>query len=155
MLIAKNPQMTAALQQALQTANKTYEAIVRGVPASETGIWKQRISNKSEGRRNPAGKNKVHAQTQYHIISHNRYLSKIQCTISTGRQHQIRKHCVLNRHEILGDTRYGDPKYQKNMRQRFGKFEMCLQAKSLQFSLHQNTFSFRASERKDWLTFGV
>ena len=155
MLLAHTPQMTAVLQRALQTATKTYEAIVRGVPSPHQGVWTQSISNKSEGRRNPRGKTKLLAQTTYQLLSHNQHLAKIQCTIQTGRQHQIRKHCVLNRHEILGDSRYGDPKYQTKMKRRFGDFTMCLQAKSLRFSISTKDFSFCAPEREDWLPFGV
>ena len=155
LLLSCRPKMTTKLQQALQHATKTYWAIVRGVPSSQQGSWTQTISNKAEGRKNPRGKQRVAAQTHYQIISANRYLAKIECMITTGRQHQIRKHCAINNHEVVGDLRYGDRRYQQKMSQRFGDMQLFLQAKSLQFTVDQQTFFFEAPPIESWSRLGA
>ena len=155
LILSCQPKMTTKLQQALQHATKTYWAIVRGVPSVAEGHWNQSISNKAEGRSNPRGQQRVSAQTQYRIMSSNRYLARIECTITTGRQHQIRKHCAINKHEIIGDTRYGDRRYQHKMSERFGDLDLYLQAQSLKITVDQQTFFFEAPPIENWSRLGV
>ena len=154
LVLAYQPAMVTELQRALQRATKVYWAIVRGVPAPEEGSWRQTISDKAEGRNNPRGKKRVEAQTDYQVISSNQHLAKIECTIMTGRQHQIRKHCAINRHEILGDTRYGDRRYQQKMTQRFGELSLCLQAKSLRITVHDKEMFFEVPPAQEWSRLG-
>ena len=150
LLLACHSEVVAPLQIALRRATKMYVALVRGVPDPTEGIWAQSISDRSEGRKNPRGAHRVHAETHYCVTDSNRHLARIECVIKTGRQHQIRKHCVINRHEIIGDSRYGDRRYQQKLSQRFGTLPLCLQARSLHIMIDQQTFMFEAPPRDDW-----
>ena len=56
-LLAKTAETTATLQAALKSSlsQKSYLAVIKGQPQPEVGQWTMQISNKAEGRRQPAG----------------------------------------------------------------------------------------------------
>lgn len=144
LLCTTQSDMVTTLQESLLRGTKQYQAIVRGVLSSEKGDWRYSITDTSEGRRNPRGKSQYRkkAHTGYELVSANQYLSLISLTLCTGRQHQIRKHCVLAGHEIVGDTRYGDTRYQKKMKARYGFDGIFLHAQHLKFSLLNKEYIF-------------
>ena len=155
MICALRNERVVSLQRSLQTGEKTYHAIVRGQISEEKGVWKTSISDRAEGRRNPRGKSqdRKEAETSYSVIKKNDYLSMIACTLHTGRQHQIRKHCVLGRHEIIGDMRYGERKYQEKLRARY-KFEhMALHARELVLNIAGKEKRFHAPIPLEWKVF--
>ena len=71
------------------------------------------------------------AKSVFQCLERTPYFSFIEVVIHSGRQHQIRKHTVLAGHEIIGDRRYGDPKYQKKIQKRYELAGMCLHAHKL------------------------
>ena len=89
---------------------KRYRGIVRGSLAGSSGSWTQSISPKAEGRKNPRGvsASRVEAVTDYRVLKSTQYMSAVDFVLRSGRTHQIRKHAACNRHQILGDSRYGD-----------------------------------------------
>ena len=97
-IFAFNSEQAQILAHQFQTKSlqKIYHGIARGNINATSIIWKEELSDKAEGRKNPAGQSR----------------DRIPCeTLITGRQHQIRKHCALAKHALLGDHRYGDGKY--------------------------------------------
>lgn len=58
----------------------------------------------------------------------------VECSLETGRTHQIRVHAKYRHHPIAGDEKYGDPLFNKAMRQ-LGLNRMFLHAYSVDFCL--------------------
>lgn len=51
------------------------------------------------------------AVTHYHVLEHFRRYAYVECTLETGRTHQIRVHMAAIGHPILGDLVYGKQDY--------------------------------------------
>lgn len=137
LLIALNSKAAKELAEQFQdrSCEKTYFAVLRGaLPVSENWqSWNMAISDKSEGRKNPQGlsKDRVEARTDFKVVKASPYLSLIEVKLMTGRQHQIRKHAAIVKHNILGDGRYGDPKHNERMAKIYGTDRMFLHASRL------------------------
>lgn len=75
------------------------------------------------------------ALTVFHTLkSYNRVASLMQVKLYTGRTHQIRVHAQFRGHPVAGDDRYGDPDFNKLLRQK-GLKRMFLHARSIEFTL--------------------
>lgn len=112
---------------------KNYRAILRGSLKQETGIWNFPISDKSEGRVNPAGvtQDRVEAETEYRVSRRSKYLTECILDLKTGRQHQIRKHAAIAGHPLIGDPRYSDKKHNVRMAEIYGETRMFLHCERL------------------------
>lgn len=141
LVVATEAETAASLAEQFQkhTAEKFYYAVLRGAMpvANEFQEWATPISDKAEGRKNPQGllKDRVPAKTLYKVLKSNKYFSLVEFQLLTGRQHQIRKHAALAKHAIVGDTRYGDQKYNDRMAGIYGTNRMFLHAFRLRLSL--------------------
>lgn len=144
------------LQSSLNTSMKQYYAVVRGAVHSQAGEWSYKITDKAEGRRNPQGvkQHRKNARTSYKRLSSNQYFSLLSLTLHSGRQHQIRKHCAIAGHEVIGDTRYGDKVYHTKMRQRYAFQGFLLHAHRLQFSYRSRQYDFSCLPA-GWEQFGL
>ena len=118
LVAAKTDQAHAALVQqfATRTAEKNYRCVVAGHPANSSGTIETQIARHPVHRQRmtnvdlPAGK---HAVTDYRILhaAPDTTWTHIECTLHTGRTHQIRVHMKESlRTPILGDPIYGNPK---------------------------------------------
>lgn len=88
---------------------KTYWAIVYGVPAESEGVIDQPLAKISENkfwRMKPDAKG-LPSVTHYRILAENGVTAWLELTPETGRTHQLRSHCEAIGHGILGDTLYG------------------------------------------------
>jgi len=150
LLIALNAHLSRELAEQFQahTCEKTYFAILRGaMPVSDKfQSWTQAISDKAEGRKNPQGlaKDRVEARTDFKVAQANKYFSLIEVKLLTGRQHQIRKHSAMAKHSIIGDARYGDPKYNSRMAHLYGTDRMFLHATRLKIKISGEEKIFEA-----------
>jgi tRNA pseudouridine65 synthase len=115
--------------------SKKYVTILRGQITQSEGQWNFAISDKAEGRNNPQGlsADRKASCTNYKVIAQNKYFSMLECEILTGRQHQIRKHAAIAQHAVLGDSRYGDKKYNEKIASIYGETRMFLHAMHLGF----------------------
>ena len=158
MLLAKKRSAAAYLQIQMgrPDTEKHYEAILRGKVAPNSGSWAQSLSNQAEGRRNPQGRkaDRVTAQTDYIVLKKNSYLTRTMLKLHTGRQHQIRRHAVLSGHAIVGDTRYGERRYNDMMKSRYGFAGMCLHARHLKIVIEGEPVRFSAASPPEWNAFG-
>lgn len=113
--------------------SKIYVGVLRGQPEPDQGTWRKSLSDKSEGRRNPAGKSsdQVPCETQFRILKRSNYFTLAEFSLITGRQHQIRKHAALAGHHLVGDARYGDPKYNSRMEQIYQTGRMFLHCQKI------------------------
>ena len=147
---------TGRLQKCLTNAETTkrYRGIVRGSLKGTSGAWIQSISPKAEGRKNPRGvaASRVDAVTEYRVLeqSQDGYMSAVDFVLRTGRRHQIRKHAACNRHQIIGDSRYGDPKHAANIEKRHNFIGMALHSALLAINIDGTDHIFEAPLPPSW-----
>lgn len=151
LVVATEEETAAALAEQFQArkAEKTYHALLRGsMDVSDAWQeWNFPISDKSEGRKNPQGllKDRVEAKTLYRVLQSNKYFSLVEVRLLTGRQHQIRKHAALAKHAIVGDTRYGDAKYNEKIAGIYKTDRMFLHASRLSLTIGGRSQTFETS----------
>lgn len=125
---------------------KKYQCIVKHpMPVSnEWQQWNLPLSDKAEGRKNPQGvaNDRKSCLTKYKVLRTNNYFSLLDCNILTGRQHQIRKHSALAKSPIVGDERYGDPKYNHKIFTIYGVQRLFLHSYNLKFEWNNKDWQF-------------
>jgi len=141
-LFAKNPEAARSLGLDFQErkVKKAYLAILRGW-VMEAGIIDQPVKTPKDY--GPV--KRLEAATGYQPISrielplpNGRYdttrLTLILATPQSGRRHQIRIHMDKISHPIIGDTRYGDSRYNFLFREHFDSHRLLLHSWGLQFT---------------------
>ena len=111
MLVAKTDKAHKELSAQLsdRTLHRRYKALVWGAPVPRKGVVDAPIG------RHPSNRQKmgvVHrhgreARTQYLLIEEWGPVSMVECTLETGRTHQVRVHMSHIGHPLLGDPLYG------------------------------------------------
>lgn len=122
-------------QLKVHSITRKYHAIVyHNIPEDE-GTIQAPIGRNPNDRKKMAvnDKNGKHAVTHYRVLERlqNKY-TYVECSLETGRTHQIRVHMAHVHHPLVGDAVYG-PKKDK-----FGLQGQCLHAKVLGF-IHPTT----------------
>ncbi len=118
-LVAKTEEAQTRLAKNFfdHTIDRTYQAIVWGVPKENegtvTGNIGRNLSNRLIMAVFPDGEHGKHAITHYKVISDYSYVSLIECKLETGRTHQIRAHMKYIGHPLFNDERYGGNKILK------------------------------------------
>lgn len=129
-LLALNSDSARALAEEFQgrSVKKTYVGVLRGQLRTKEGLWAHPLTDKAEGRKNPEGLSgaRVPCETKFRVLRESQYFTFCEFDLMTGRQHQIRKHAALANHPLVGDERYGDPKYNKKIADLYGLVRMCL-----------------------------
>jgi 23S rRNA-/tRNA-specific pseudouridylate synthase len=158
-LLAKSSEAAAELQASLASDEcvKRYRGVVNGVVkgnARREGCWTKALTPKAEGRKNPQGKSadRVPASTAYRVVSppESRFLSVMDFELGSGRTHQIRKHCAMSGHHLLGDTRYGPLAHAKKIESRYAFDGMALHAASLRVRLDGQLRDFGTPPPAAW-----
>jgi 23S rRNA pseudouridine1911/1915/1917 synthase len=111
LVVAKNDAAHSALarQFAEREVNKTYLALVAGIPKRSRGIIEAPIG------RHPVHRKKMHidlrrgraARTEYRVLQSGGGISLVECALHGGRTHQIRVHLHHLGHPVIGDSLYG------------------------------------------------
>lgn len=103
---------------------REYYAIVEGRMKEQSGTWHSKLLELPSMRviESPEGRDAI---THFSVMRRSPKYSYLKLTLETGRKHQIRVHCQMAGHPILGDDRYGAV---DNPIKR-----MCLHALSLEF----------------------
>lgn len=100
--------------------DKKYLAIVEGTPSPREGslsgyLFKDEKKNRVfvTDRPQPGSKS---CRTDYRVIASRNGLSLVECTLITGRTHQIRAQFAHAGHPLLGDGKYGklDKRFDRN-----------------------------------------
>ncbi|MCF7830489.1 RluA family pseudouridine synthase [Candidatus Gracilibacteria bacterium] len=140
LLVAKNNKTHRALQDNWPKVEKTYVAIVQGIPPKkgrvEAGILRD-VQDRQKMSVSASEKSRE-ATTLFDRITTKGNLSFLEIMIPTGRTHQIRVHLSSIGFPILGDTKYGGQKAER----------VFLHAKSLSFPDPDNSGKMNKVESK-------
>jgi 23S rRNA pseudouridine1911/1915/1917 synthase len=136
MIAAKNDEAHFSLSKQIQdkTAKRTYLCVVRGNLKQDSGIIETRIDRDKNDRKKMAvvQEGGREAITEYRVLERYGRFTVVQCSLRTGRTHQIRVHM-----EYLGFPLVGDPKYSP-MKVPFSIKGQALHSQTLDFT-HPHT----------------
>lgn len=112
LVVAKNDRAHEALarQFAERGVLKIYLALVKGRPSRRSGVVEAAIGRHPVDRKKMAVVDPARgraAKTSYAVLRELGAASLVECTLHTGRTHQIRVHMKHLGHPVLGDKVYG------------------------------------------------
>jgi 23S rRNA pseudouridine1911/1915/1917 synthase len=120
-IAAKTPEAHAALQRALNArrAEKDYLTIVYGCVPRERGTIDLRLTRAPGDRRRVVASRSEGAEslTRYERLASSTVagaaVTLLRCRLATGRMHQIRVHLASSGWPIVGDAKYGEPRWEQ------------------------------------------
>jgi tRNA pseudouridine65 synthase len=140
LLFAKNDVILPALKAKFmdRTVEKTYYAIVRGIPAIKEDLIDHPLTSERSSKLQEAQtRYKVIAESEIPYNSTGRYptsrYSLLEVDLLTGRTHQIRRHLAHIRHYIIGDKKHGDNRQNIFFEKQFGLVNLLLHSKEMSF----------------------
>jgi 23S rRNA pseudouridine1911/1915/1917 synthase len=150
-VVAKNDlaHQNLSAQFADRSLSRTYLALVYGVPSPRIGVIDAPIGRHMRDRKKMAvvARGKP-ARTRYKLVETFPTASLVECSLESGRTHQIRVHMTHVKHPVIGDPVYGKGRAQKR---NYEFPRQALHAAALKF-IHPRTgknMSFTAVLPKD------
>ncbi len=113
LIVAKNEiaQSLIARELYYHRIDRKYVALVWGDFQEEKGTITGHVGRSLKDRKTmsvfPGGEHGKHAVTHYRVIERFRYTTLVECTLETGRTHQIRAHMKYIGHPVFNDETYG------------------------------------------------
>ena len=111
LVVAKNDSTHRDLskQFAARTMQKIYLVLVDGIPRKSSGVIDKAIARHPVHRQRMsiARRQGRAAKTEYRVLRSGSGMSFLECTLHSGRTHQIRVHLHHLGHPVLGDKSYG------------------------------------------------
>ena len=117
------------------SVEKKYVAITKGhwqQNSIDVNLNLLKLKNKSGEQKVKVSDEGKESITKFKVIKQNKNFSQINCTLLTGKTHQIRVHCQYIEHPIMGDRKYGDKDFNK-LAKKIGITRMMLHASSINF----------------------
>ncbi|WP_226578551.1 RluA family pseudouridine synthase [Halobacillus litoralis] len=142
LMVAKNDLAHKSLAEQLsqKSVERKYEAIVHGEIPHEYGTIDAPIGRDTKDRQKMAvvdgGRDAV---THFRVLRHFTDFTLVECTLETGRTHQIRVHMRYISHPLAGDPKYGPRK----------TLDLNGQA------LHAKSLGFEHPRTGEWIKFEV
>ena len=127
LVIAKSEAAMSGLARQFfdHSIERTYQALVWGIPEEEQGTINANLGRSLKDRRVtaafPRGDQGRRAVTHYRVLETLRYVSLIECRLETGRTHQIRAHMKYMGHPLFNDATYGGDQVLKGTK--FSKYK--------------------------------
>ncbi len=149
LVLAKTAEAAAALAKQFfnHTVSRKYTALVWGNVEQDEGTIEAHIARHQRFRKMftayPEGDVGKHAITHYRVLERFNYVTLVECTLETGRTHQIRVHMKHIGHTLFNDWEYGGDKilkgtvYAKYKQFVDNCFEICPR-----IALHAQTLGF-------------
>lgn len=112
MVLARTPEAASLLSRQIRDRefDKTYLAVVHGVPTRDTGTFRDLLQRCKEERKtyvtDTPGKGVQEAILIYQVLGTAGRLSKVQIHLETGRTHQIRAQFSSRNLPLVGDRKY-------------------------------------------------
>lgn len=120
LVVAKNDKAHLGLAEQIKehTVSRKYIALVHGVIPEPRGVVDAPIGRDLKDRKKMAVtiKNSKSAVTRYKVLERFEKYSLIECTLETGRTHQIRVHMAYLGYPVAGDPLYGPKKNPLNLK---------------------------------------
>lgn len=117
MVVAKNEYVQRSLSESFKerSVSKSYFALVHGL-VDEKGVIDEGIGRHNTDRKKMSthSRNRKNALTKWKKVEDLNASSLVECSIETGRTHQIRVHMAHIGHNIIGDQVYGLQKKERN-----------------------------------------
>ena len=111
LVVAKNDTAHLKLSEQLQKRDlkRIYYTLVHGAFREDSGVYTNRIDRDAVDRKKyrtvtEGGRD---AETNYTVLEAFHGYSLVECSLVTGRTHQIRVHMKYNGHPVVGDKTYG------------------------------------------------
>ena len=116
-------------------AKKRYLVLVKGKLQQQAGLIDlplQEHQQTAESRER-RGVNMQEARTRYTVVCQTSHAAYVQCTIETGRTHQIRRHFAAIGHPVAGDPKHGDFAFNREVKAQWGLKRLFLHSTRLEF----------------------
>ena len=121
-IIAKNKQSTRLYNSFIRSNQiiKKYHCLIHGCwPNTLKNVKLPLKINKNENsKRITVSEDGKYAETNFKIIKFNEYYSLLECSLETGRTHQIRVHTSASGFPIVGDLKYSSMTLNGDMEKR-------------------------------------
>lgn len=160
LVVAKNENAMTFIAKQFEnhTIERTYYALVWGIPKLEKGKIDKNIGRNIKNRKimdiSDNEETSKHAVTHYEVIERFSNVSLIKCNLETGRTHQIRVHMKSIGHTLFNDAEYGGNAILKGqITQKYRQFvENCMELLPRQ-GLHAKSLGFVHPTTKKWVQF--
>ncbi|MFC1807827.1 RluA family pseudouridine synthase [Candidatus Omnitrophota bacterium] len=98
-----------------RSIKRNYIAFAQGVIAGDSHAMDLPIGRSARDRKKMAVKflNSKEALTTFKVLARFPDYTKVKVSLGTGRTHQIRVHMSYMGHPIIGDSKYGGPKFER------------------------------------------
>jgi 23S rRNA pseudouridine955/2504/2580 synthase len=115
-------------------AKKKYLVLVKGQLQKTSGLIDLPLAEHQQTAesRERRGVNMQEARTRYSVVWQNSHAAYVECTIETGRTHQIRRHFAAIGHPVAGDSKHGDFAYNREVKAKWGLKRLFLHATRLE-----------------------
>ncbi len=134
-IVAKTRAAMVALAKQFEEnhPDKRYLALVKGHLHQREGTIDLPLSEHQQTAvsKQQRGVNMQQARTRWRSLARAQDISLVECTLETGRTHQIRRHLASIGHPIVGDSKYGDFPFNRRAKTNWGVRRQLLHAASL------------------------